>query len=383
MAVIMFKWGFVMKKIYAMLLIGACAWTAAYGMKQNQSKNPKKHCHDEIVDLTDDNVQPKLTDKPTTEPATKKQKTEGGSGQAEEKAAAPNVPTTKISTETCLKQADVEGHGLHCGFYALFNACMFIQNQDSLINNRELFTTTLESWEGQIAAKSQPHAINANLEPNEIRDLIAANHHAHIAVFDSRSFAQSAVRGLSLTDDIVNQIEEFRQSGRDRFAVVMNIGNDYGQKQAGTGHWLALCFTHNTVKVFNSGGASDLSLEFGRLIVHIQYLIFREDISLLTKLIIARAQENRIKIAFEQNNLPFGLAGFKDNTDGLRSFLLGMHLSQAVIDAIVDPRVLNLLLKEEIEAQRQAKAKAKAAQKAATAAAQQADAGWFQNCIIS
>jgi len=212
-----------------------------------------------------------------------------------EKNGAPAAKKQKVSSqdpqEECiakgcvrasLKQADYQGHGLHCGYYALWNAlCSLNLNENIKVDNRRarnIFSNYLAEWELFIekmrkenqAGRSGISYISTllntllssstsvdNLEPNELdklvselvkNNLLVAAQHGdtnsanNVTVFTSKNQIDELVQGHGLSQELLERIKKFRNDGLLQ-AFIINTGTDNAVLQTGTNHWIAAVLT--------------------------------------------------------------------------------------------------------------------------------------------
>lgn len=139
--------------------------------------------------------------------------------------------------------------GLHCGYYALWNAWCGVdttQQQNRCVVKE--FNKHLTPWETQI------HQIRANqggvdnLESNELEILIRTflpRFGQHIIVIPSMNYFKEFRNGASENDQLLESIRTFRNTDNSSLAFVVNTGGDYGQRQRGTNHFLSIVLHKN------------------------------------------------------------------------------------------------------------------------------------------
>lgn len=186
------------------------------------------------------------------------------------------VNGTQMGCNSSLKQASYEGHGLHCGYYALWNALCGV-NPDFQGENthREDFNKHLETWENIVFQRRAPQEacfVNIfrgpilpsevnNLQVEEldllvnrlVQDTLLPVSHAeqvtdgvqaasNVTVFASKNQIAQLATGHGLTPALLDRIRKFRADTQPQ-AFIINTGNARDERQVGTFHWIAAVLT--------------------------------------------------------------------------------------------------------------------------------------------
>jgi len=139
-----------------------------------------------------------------------------------------------------LNQFETKGHGLYCGYYALFAAKCVVEGQRALRLNRVLFDACLEhmtTWVKELRGRDNAHS----LQGAEIDALIKRmGIEDNVVVIDSLTFLRQLIRGAQFNDvvfDVIQQCKVLRQP----IAFIVNTGEDRADARRVT-HWVAACF---------------------------------------------------------------------------------------------------------------------------------------------
>lgn len=156
-------------------------------------------------------------------------------------------PTKNVIRQKSLKQSSIAIHGLHCGYYALWNVLRNLDSTlqcDSQQKERFLFQQYLTFWEMFIAERRTQrgvmHGVN-NLEPDEIDALIEhffSELHAQVTVICSKNQLNGFILGHGLSPEMLEQINRFRMGQVQAF--IINTGIDEGVANLGTAHYIAV-----------------------------------------------------------------------------------------------------------------------------------------------
>ncbi|MBS1987528.1 hypothetical protein JST56_00875 [Candidatus Dependentiae bacterium] len=169
-------------------------------------------------------------------------------------------PVIDTEVRASLKQADQRGHGLHCAYYALWNAlCSLTLGKDNR-RNADLFKEYLKGWEVIVRQSRLAQSID-NLQVEELdllvhnlvrTDLLPASHAEQVAdgvqaannvtVFASKNQISQLAQGHGLSLALLARIEKF-QADKQPQAFIINTGDARDEKQVGTFHWVTAVLT--------------------------------------------------------------------------------------------------------------------------------------------
>lgn len=251
-------------------------------------------------------------------------------------AKRPKGSSIKIEVMQCLKQGMVNGHSLHCGYYALWHAlCALDPSLKSKICNQKSFYNFLGKYESCIGwarlNKQQKSIFEKgkyalglisievnNLEPNEL-DLLTENYCKHftdqITVVPSVNYLERCSKGLIQNQKLFARIAKFKERFQTQLFII-NTGQDKGVKAKGTNHWIAVALngSQDMIKfsIYDSGFVSEKgTLEreekdknYKNILHYIHQLFGVQDIALVQARSIlndVRSAVNKYLEAAEQN----------------------------------------------------------------------------------
>lgn len=262
------------------------------------------------------------------------------------------APGTQSACKLSLKQADQLDHGLHCGYYALWNALCGVTPafQDQTLD-QAAFCELLEVWELAVGERRLPqeaafvNIFRDSFQANEVNnlqveeldllvnnlvkntllpasdapraadDLQAAN---NVTVFASQNQIAQYATGHGLNPALLARIRKFRADGEPQ-AFIINTGNARDQKQVGTFHWIAAVLTRHPAPTeqfaykltfYDSGfvpkssedkaGFTQYSKKLPPMRDSIHALFIEEDLDLLTARSLLAPQLHAVKVYSDQ-----------------------------------------------------------------------------------
>lgn len=266
----------------------------------------------------------------------KKRSAEVRSDQPAAKKSKASPIKIEIEVMQCLKQGMVNGHGLHCGYYALWHAlCALDPSLKDKICNQKSFYNFLGKYESCIGwarlNKQQKSIFEKgkyalglisievdNLELNEL-DLLTENYCKHFAdqitVVPSVNYLERCSKGLIQNQKLFTRIANFKERFQTQLFII-NTGQDKGVRAKGTNHWIAVALngSQDMIKfsIYDSGfvsekGTPDRELQdkhYKNILNHLHQLFIVQDIALVQARSIlndVRSAVNKYLEAAEKN----------------------------------------------------------------------------------
>lgn len=225
-------------------------------------------------------------------------------------AKRPKASSSKIEVMQSLKQGMIKGHGLHCGYYALWHAlCALDPALKNKRCNQKSFFELLKKWENtvrctrfnqqpkNIIEKSKfalglmPVKVN-NLEPNELDLLIekfGENFVDQITVIPSVNYLEELSHGGISNEKLFARIAQFKECSATQ-VLIINTGTDKGKRITGTNHWMAIALSVDQeiikLSIYDSGyvpdkGTPERELKYRSILDNIYKLFVVQDIALV------------------------------------------------------------------------------------------------------